>query len=280
MFEKLEDINSRPQPFQFYTAEELWADEHTSKQMLKYHLNESIDVSSRKAEFINRSVDWIVSNFKIGSSTNIADFGCGPGLYTSRFAEKGAKVTGIDFSINSIKYARTQAHNRGLKIDYVHQNYLLYETDQSFDLIVMIMCDFCALSPQQRKRLLQKFSKYLKPNGSILLDVYTLESFKQRTEQSKYEINLLDGFWSSKKYYGFQNTFKYEKEKVVLDKYTIIENDRERVIYNWLQYFSKESLASELEENNFKVDKFLSDVAGAEFDPGNEEMAVIAKKAM
>ena len=44
MFKELKEINSRPTPFQFYTAGELWANEHTSKQMLEYHLNEAIDV--------------------------------------------------------------------------------------------------------------------------------------------------------------------------------------------------------------------------------------------
>ena len=44
MYKEIKEINSRPTPFQFYTASELWANEHTSKQMLEYHLNESIDV--------------------------------------------------------------------------------------------------------------------------------------------------------------------------------------------------------------------------------------------
>ena len=104
------------------------------------------------------------------------------------------------------------------------------------------MCDYCALSPNQRKELLQIFYKLLKPNGSVLLDVYTLESFNKRDEQSVYEINLLNGFWSNEKYYGFLNTFKYEEEKVILDKHTIVEKNRIRVVYNWLQYFSQESL--------------------------------------
>jgi len=30
MFEELEKINSRPNPFEFYTASDLWADKHTS----------------------------------------------------------------------------------------------------------------------------------------------------------------------------------------------------------------------------------------------------------
>ena len=90
MFEELERINERPDPFQYYTASDLWTDEHTSKQMLSFHLNEAIDVSSRNAKFINRSVEWIASEFNIGRDTRIADFGCGPGLYAVPLAQNDA----------------------------------------------------------------------------------------------------------------------------------------------------------------------------------------------
>ena len=80
------------------------------------------------------------------------------------------------------------------------------------------------------------------PGGSVLLDAYSLTAFEERQEASTYEANQLNGFWSSNKYYGFLNTFKYDREKVVLDKYTIIEADRTRTIYNWLQYFSHNAL--------------------------------------
>jgi hypothetical protein len=88
MFNALKQINSRPSPFQFYTADELWTNEHTAKQMLAYHLNESIDLSSRNKNFIDRSVAWISSYFEIDKNSEIADFGCGPGLYTTRLAER------------------------------------------------------------------------------------------------------------------------------------------------------------------------------------------------
>ena len=52
MFNNLKAINERPKPFQYYTAAELWTDEHTSKKMLDYHLNEEIDVSSRNARLL------------------------------------------------------------------------------------------------------------------------------------------------------------------------------------------------------------------------------------
>jgi len=278
MFEELERINERPEPFQFYTASDLWTDEHTSKQMLSFHLNGDIDVSSRNAQFINRSVGWIASEFNIGKNSKIADFGCGPGLYAAHFAKSGANVTGIVFSGRSIEYAKDIATREQLNISYVNQNYLEFETEDRFNLVLMIMCDFCALSPKQRKGLLSKFHKILKPGGSVLLDVYSLSAFEQREEAATYEVNQLNGFWSPNKYYGFLNTFKYNAEKVVLDKYTIIESERTRQVYNWLQYFAPENLEREFKEASLPIKGYYSDVAGTPYDPKSSEFAVIANK--
>lgn len=279
MFEELERINERPEPFQFYTASDLWTDEHTSAQMLSCHLNETIDLSSRNAQFIDRSVEWIASRFNIGNDTKIADFGCGPGLYVTSLAKRQANVTGIDFSRRSIEYAREVAASEQLNINYVTQNYLEFATEDRFDLVLMIMCDFCALSPTQRRVVLSKFHKILKPGGSVLLDVYSLAAFDQREEVATYEVNLLNGFWSPNKYYGFLNTFKYDEEKVMLDKYTIVESYRARTVYNWLQYFAPEELEREFVECGFSTEALYSDVAGTPYDRNSSEFAVIAKRA-
>ncbi|MCP4345152.1 MAG: class I SAM-dependent methyltransferase [Desulfobacterales bacterium] len=279
MFDRLEEINSRPAPFQFYTAEELWTDEYTSKKMLEYHLNEAVDLSSRNRDFINRSAKWIVSHFGINSNTGIADFGCGPGLYATLFAENNADVTGIDFSKRSIQYAKNAANQKGLNITYCQHNYLEFETEKRFDLITMIFCDYCALSPTQRKTMLAKFYSFLKPGGSLLLDVHTLNTFNSRDEVALYELNQLYGFWSPDNYYGFLNTFKYDEEKITLDKYTIIEKARIRVVYNWLQYFSQDSLREEFEKNGFEATEFYSDIAGLPFSPDSPDMTVVARKA-
>ncbi len=278
MFKELEKINERPEPFQFYTASDLWTDEHTSKQMLSFHRNEAIDVSSRNAEFINRSVEWMATEFNIGKDFKIADFGCGPGLYASRLAKHGANVTGIDFSESSIEYAKDIAAREQVNIIYVNQNYLEFETEDQFDLVLMIMCDFCALSPTQRKGLLRKFHKILKPRGSVLLDVYSSLAFEQKEEVTTYEVNQLNGFWSPNKYYGFLNTFKYDEEKVALDKYTIIELNRTRTVYNWLQYFAPEDLEREFGESGFSVTGLYSNVAGIPYDEKSAEFAVIARR--
>ncbi|MBU0683270.1 MAG: class I SAM-dependent methyltransferase [Candidatus Omnitrophica bacterium] len=278
MDNNLEKIKSRPALYEFYTAKELWNDEHTSKQMLSYHLNGDVDISSRRFEFIDKSVDWIASTFNVSGNTKIADFGCGPGLYAHRLARRNAKVTGIDFSKRSIDYAKDTAAKEKLAIKYINTNYLVFDTDERFDLILMIMCDYCALSTEQREKILQKFYSLLNPGGSVLLDVYSIVAYEEREEQSVCEENLLDGFWAEGEYKGYLNTFKYEEDKVILDKYTIIEQERVRTIYNWLKYFTPEELEKEFAEARFKIEKFYSDVAGTPFDVKGTEFAVIATK--
>jgi SAM-dependent methyltransferase len=278
MYRDLEEINRRPACFGHYTAADLWTDEHTSSKMLAFHLNGSIDVSSRKTEFIDRSAAWMISRFGLAEGKAVADFGCGPGLYTSRLAAAGAAVTGIDFSQRSLQYARELALRQGLSIDHIHANYLEFESDKRFDLITMIMCDYCALGPQQRRALLDKFRTHLSAGGALLLDVYSLSAFAAREEAATYAPNLQEGFWSAEPYFGFLNTFKYDAEHVVLDKYTIVEERRTRAVYNWLQYFDREALRKEIESQGLVVEDLLGDVAGAVYDPAAQELAVVVRK--
>jgi SAM-dependent methyltransferase len=152
LFSALESISEKPAPYSVYTARELWTDEHTSEQMLAYHLNGEIDVSSRRTRFIDDSVQWMQAHFDLREGRRIIDFGCGPGLYTSRFARLGAEVSGVDFSSRSIEYAREQARREGLDVTYMEADYLGLQPDGPFDLVTMIMCDFCALSPSNGRR--------------------------------------------------------------------------------------------------------------------------------
>ncbi len=279
LFDELERINSRPRPFGSCTTRELWTDEHTSKRMLDYHLDPGIDAASRKHAFIDLSTDWIVSRFGLAPGSRVADFGCGPGLYAVRLARRGLKVTGIDFSERSIRYAMAQAGKEGLDIYYRLEDYLGFDTPERFDLIIMIMCDFCVLDPAQRGAMLGKFRSLLRPGGHILFDVYSPAGFKARRETATYGAGLLEGFWSPEKYYGFLNVLKYEEEQVVLDKYTIVEAGRTRTIYNWLQYYSPGSIGALLSDNGFRVTDLYGDVAGKKFDPDESEFAVVAEAA-
>ena len=126
--------------------------------------------------------------------------------------------------------------------------------------------------------MLSRFYTLLKPGGSVLLDAYTLKGFDSREESATYEHSQLDGFWAAEEYFCFVNTFKYEQERVTLDKYTIIEQTRTRTIYNWLQYFTEEAIREEFVSHGFEVDGLYADVAGRPLKADSPEMAIVARK--
>ena len=172
----------------------------------------------------------------------------------------------------------TWPRREGVTVDHVHADYLEYETAARFDLITMIMCDFAVLDPERRRDLLAKFHSLLKPGGAVLLDVGSLAAYAEREESVEFAPGLMDGFWSAEPYFGFLNTFKYDAEHVVLDKYTIVEARRTRTIFNWFQYFDREGLTQEFSAAGFEVEAILGDVAGADYEPGGAELAVIARR--
>lgn len=279
MFKKIDEASAKPVVWSAYTADVLWTDSHIAKQMLAFHLNPDLSLASRTAEFIDASTDWLVSEFNLRPESKTIDFGCGPGLYTQRLKSKGVgTVVGLDFSLNSLEHARKQAKESKLDIEYHYGNYLEYRDVRKFDLITLVMCDLCALNPEQRATLLGKFKSLLAPNGSIALDVYTTTRFAAQSESRNLEKNAMGGFWSAEDYWCLQSNFKYEPEMVTLDKYVVFEDAREWAVYNWLQHFDLETLASELEPHGLEIKAKYSDLKGSPFADSDEMALVISHK--
>jgi SAM-dependent methyltransferase len=278
-YEWLIKLNSQPKPYSQYTTIEMWNDEHISEQMLVAHLDETSNSASRNKAFIHRSAEWTRSYFPISHSTEIIDFGCGPGLYTNEWARMGANVTGIDVSLRSIEYAKKVAENQRLPIKYIRDNYLEHDFSHRYDLITMIFCDYCVLNPHQRRQLLGKWRSILRPNGKILFDVSSLKYFKSVEETRSYEYNGEGGFWSSMPYFSFYNVYRYKAEQLLLEQYTIVESKRIRTFYNWLQCFSLETIELELKKAGFMMREFFGNVAGDRFSDDCTEIAIVAENA-
>ena len=60
---------------------------------------------------------------------------------------------------------------------------------------------------------------------------------------------------------------------------TAFEEGRQREIYNWLQYFSPESLGQEVLAAGLEVDGLYGDVAGSTYEVESAEFAVVLQRA-
>lgn len=278
MYKYLSSFNKKEPVYTDYTTIEMWNDPHISKQMLKFHLNPDVPLASRTKEFIDDSVNWMINKFDINPGIKICDFGCGPGLYTQRFAKTGADITGIDVSENSINYAQKISDDNNLNIKYINQNYLEFTSKEKYDLIIMVFCDFCVLNLSQRKQLLKTFSNSLKPGGKLSLDVFSEKFYADTSEELNYEYNPDGGFWSEDPYHLFSKTFKYQEEKTVLMKFSVIEENGSRLFYNYLKSFNKKNLTEEFIKNGFDNFEFFANVKGDSFSEDQDTICMVCEK--
>lgn len=276
MFETLASLNERPAPFSVYTTDLLWTDDYVSARMLEHHLNPDEGLASRRFAAIDGTVGWLDRRLGLDGMA-VCDLGCGPGLYAERMARRGARVTGLDFSARSVDYARTAAAAQGLPISYGLADYLKDDLPGDQDLVFLIFCDLCVLSPEQRRRLYAKIRKSLTPGGHFVFDVPSLPQFEQRVEGTRYGRWPANGFWAPGPYFEFVTTFLYDDLQLALDRYLIVEKHRRREILNWLQHFSPESISAELAANGFATEAVVDVSTGQDWQYGQTEFAVVAR---
>lgn len=275
-FESLQKLLEKPAPFT--PGEPLfWNDPHISRHLLATHLDQNTDLASRRPETIDRTVAWIVESLGLQPGDTVIDLGCGPGLYTTRFANLGLRVTGVDYSQRSIHYAKKSALEQGLNIAYRYQNYLELADENLYEAALLIYGDFCPLSPQQRGRLLANVRRALKPGGHFVLDVSTRAHRQKYGAKNTWEV-ADSGFWKPGPHLTLSAGFDYPEESIYLDQYTVIEADGTISIYrNWFQDYAPETITAELEAGDFTVRSLWSDLTGTPYAEDSEWIGIIAQ---
>ena len=259
---KIADIinnSSKPQLYEKGNSV-MWTDSHISKQLLNVHLNSEIDLASRKTITIKNTVEWILGTTYL-RNLNILDLGCGPGLYSEILAKEGHKVTGVDFSAFSIKYAKKEAEKKNLDIRYINENYLELDLEEnSFDLVILIYTDFGVLLPPERDQLLEVIKKVLKPNGIFIFDVLNDKNIESKTSPKSWEVSE-QGFWKDKPYLALSESYLYEEEKVILYQHILLDEQENIDVYRfWTHFFSHSDLSELLNDQGFNNVNFYEDV--------------------
>ncbi len=155
-----------------------WDEPAFSQRMLANHLSQDHDWASRRQSVIEQQVEWIASQLSPGA--HVLDLGCGPGFYTHRLAERGFHCTGVDFSPASVSWARQQAQNAGLNIDYVQQDIRSYWPDKSFDFIMMTFGELNVFSTADARSLVSRCALWLESGGRLLTEVHTFDEVKRQ----------------------------------------------------------------------------------------------------
>jgi len=153
---------------------------------------------------------------------------CHFGLDTLSWARRGARVTGVDFSLPAIKAARRLARELGVKAQFVQSNiYDLAEVfDRKFDIVYTGQGALCWLPDIEGWA--RVVSRFLKPGGRFyLLEDHPLaDVFVNESATTRLELKV--------PYFGEQ-ALREEYDGT----YATTEKMKNRVTYSWIHPVSE-----------------------------------------
>ncbi|NPV08331.1 MAG: class I SAM-dependent methyltransferase [Anaerolineae bacterium] len=273
----LRRLAQRPPLFAPHQAR-FWDDPYISRQMLAAHLDPHTDAASRRPETIEAIVAWLVSHLGLQPGDAVLDLGCGPGLYASRLSRRGLRVTGVDFSPNSLDYARRQAWEDGLEIEYVQLNYLKLDYRERFDAAFLIYFDLAVLSDADRDEVVRRTRRALKPGGAFVFDVPTARWPRPPDGYQEWDVSA-GGFWKPGPYLRLTQHFDYPEAEAQVQQTIVIEEDGTLSLYRiWDRSYSPETVTAMLEAQGFRVESLWADLTGRPLEPDSPALGVVARK--
>jgi len=258
-----------------------WDDPGFSERMLAEHLSQEHDLASRRSETIDQHVEWIFSEVLGSRPAKLLDLACGPGLYTIRLARIGCECIGIDFSPASIRHARDiAAAEADLSCTYHQADVRDGPFGEGFDLVMMVYGQFNVFQRDRGVEILKKAHGALKPGGSLILEVQSLEQIRQGGEKAPSWYSARSGLFSDAPHLVLQENFWHADAGASTTRFVIIDGQTGTVSNYALsnEAYTEHELSDALRLAGFKdVERFPS--LSGESVSGDEDLPVIVARS-
>jgi ubiquinone/menaquinone biosynthesis C-methylase UbiE len=183
----------------------------------------------------------------------------------------------MDFSRRSINYATESAEKQGLRIEYLYQNYLELAYQEQFDVITLIYCDFGVLSDTDRRILLDKVYRALKPGGVFFFDVFKPKLYENVPESRNISYQE-SGFWNSEPHLCFHSLYRYDDCNTFINQFVVVTKENTHCYNIWEHTFTVEELEQDLRKAGFAALEYYGNVAGAAFAEGSDTICMVARR--
>ena len=228
--------------------------------MLQEHLSQVHDAASRRNEIIDDQVDWIHRQVLRSKPSKILDLGCGPGLYTSRFARRGHQPRGIDYGPASIAYANDNS-------DAEHELADVREADfgQGNDLVMMIYGEINVFRRSDAVSILTRARESLAQGGKVLLEPHEPEMVRDMGFQPLTWSARESGLFSDRPHLLLEESFWNESLRAATIRYWLIDAETSNVtrFAQSMQHYTLREYSKLLADAGLKLDFTVPSLDGS-----------------
>jgi SAM-dependent methyltransferase len=160
-----------------------WNDPTFSERMLREHLDDSHGAASRRTAERILQLDWLWSRLALSPGAEVLDVTCGPGFYAVPLAQRGCRVTGIDFAPASIAYARRLAAENQVadRCHFLEQDVRLVGFgDEQYDASLLLYGQLAVFPVEEAVQLAARIARALRPGGRLCLELLNQDEVDKR----------------------------------------------------------------------------------------------------
>lgn len=200
-----------------------WNDPDFSARMLREHLDESHGAATRQAAERTVQLDWLWERLALSMGGRVLDLTCGPGLYATALARRGARVTGVDFSPASIAYARQLALDEGVGdlCTFVEADVRAWEPEPgAFDAAIFLYGQLAVFPRNEAVTLLRKAAAALRPGGRLCVEL--LNPARVDKQDSSWWFTDDTGLWGGRPFLHLGERRWNAAERASIERYFIL----------------------------------------------------------
>jgi SAM-dependent methyltransferase len=200
-----------------------WNDPIFSERMLREHLDESHGAASRQAAERAAQLDWLWTQLRLAPGSRVLDLTCGPGLYAVPLAQRGARVTGVDFSPASITYARQLAQEAGVtgQCEFIGSDVRAFKPEEgAYDAALFLYGQLAVFPRTEAAALLTKAASALRPGGRLCVEL--LDPARVDKKDSSWWFTDDKGLWGERPFLHLGERRWNAAERTSVERFLIL----------------------------------------------------------